>query len=173
MATDVITLLRVTLAGDDAAWQLVLMHFRQHTFTLEEEDQVHRYLRQAARQHHQATYLQAWLYDYGYGVPQNSDMAFLFMREAAARGNALATYEVGRRFLHGIGVEANADNARQWLTLAAGSPHYISAAMFELGWMYDEGSGVERDADLAMTWYMKAANKGHEKAKEKLARGRQ
>lgn len=78
------------------------------------------------------------------------------MREAAAKGHSLAIYEVGHRFLVGLGVEKNYQNALQWLEIAATSPHYIRPAMLDLSRMYDEGLGTDVDKDQAKLWKEKA-----------------
>ncbi len=152
--------LRKAVSGDNNSIQAILHSFKERKLSSEEQEQVHIYIKQAARTSHHAIYLRAMLYDYGYGVRQSSDMAFILMREAAAKGNASATYEIGHRYLEGIGVERNYDNALQWLKLAAGSPYYVADAMHDLGVMYERGLGVAVDGGVAETWHQKAAQKG-------------
>lgn len=167
MAKDLMQLLRNAVAGNAFAVQTIFVFFQQNSLTPDEQASVHLYLHQASRQNHHAIYFQALLYDHGYGVKRDLDMAFLLMREAAAKGNAKATYEIGHRFLIGKGVEKNYENAFQWLEVAASSPHYEPDAMYDLGEIYEQGLGVETDLILASEWYNKAARKGHIKAKEK------
>jgi TPR repeat protein len=161
-------LLRKVPSGDASVLKTLLDYFKEQKLSNEEREQVHLYLKEAVRQSHHAVYFLALLYDNGYGVKQNLDMAFVLMREAAAKGNSLAIYEVGHRFLIGTGVEPNYESALQWLNTAAGSPYYVADAMYDLGLMYEKGLGVAHGLLLAKDWYNKAAQKGSEKAKEKL-----
>jgi TPR repeat protein len=168
MVDDFPQLIKKAATGDDAAMEALLMHFKQQTITVPEQEQLHLFLKQASRLDHHAIYLRGLLYEHGYGVKQDLDMAFLLMREAASKGNASAIYGVGRYFLLGIGVTKNHTGALQWLQVAAESPHYIADAMYHLGRMYEEGLGVEVDMIQAKKWYEKAAEKGHVAAKTKL-----
>ncbi len=168
MIQDLPQLLRNISSGDITAINTLLDYFKEHILSTEEQEQIHLYLKQASRQSYHVIYFLALLYDNGYGVKQNFDMAFVLMREAAAKGHSLATYEIGHRFLMGIGVEINDEAAFQWLTIAAGSPHYVADAMYDIGTMYEQGLGVGPDSQQAREWYEKAAKKGHVKAKEKL-----
>jgi TPR repeat protein len=153
--------LQKAASGDTLSIQNILIYFKEQKLTPDEQEKIHIYLKQAAKQSHYAIYLRALLYDNGYGIKQDHDMTFLLMREAAAKGNALAIYEVGHRFLEGIGVAKNHASALQWLTMAAGSPYYIADAMYDLGRIYEEGLSVTPDPVKARNWYEKAAQKGH------------
>lgn len=168
MIPELTSLLRKISSGDNTALQTILKAFTDQTISSNEQEQIHLYLKQAVRQSPHAIYFLALLYKHGFGVKQNLDMVFVLMREAAAKGHTLAIYEVGHCFLLGSGEETNYENARQWLGLAAGSPHYVAEAMYDLGVMYEEGLGVEKDLKQAKDWYEKAAKKGHERARGKL-----
>ncbi|RDI46885.1 tetratricopeptide repeat protein [Aquicella lusitana] len=169
MIEDFAQLIKQAAAGDEASVHRLLEHFRAQAISVEEQEQLQLYLKHAARQDHHAIYLQGILYEHGYGVAQDNDMAFLLMREAAGKGNAKATYEVGRHYLQGIGVSQHYESAFQWLSRAAGSPHYVPEAMYDLARLYENGWGVAPDANEARVWYEKAASKGHEAAKKALA----
>lgn len=158
-------LLRKTVEGDDVSLSILLIHFKEHTLSIQEQEQTHAYLKQAAHSHHHAIYLRGLLYEYGYGVKQDFTMSFLFMREAASKGHAKAIYEIGHHFLQGLGVEKNETHALQWLTRAAESPYYVAEAMFDLGLMYEQGLGVEVDLKQAEKWYEQAAQKSMHKKK--------
>lgn len=168
MIEDFPQLIKKAAAGDDSAIDTIIIYFKEQAVSVEEQEEIHIYLKHAEHQSHHAIYFRALLYDYGYGVKQDSDMAFILLREAAAKGNSKAAYEVGRHFLEGIGIEKNDDNAIQWLKLAAGSPHYVREAMYDLGRMYEQGLGAQADPAKAKEWYEKAAKKGHAGAREKL-----
>jgi TPR repeat protein len=169
MIEDFPDLLKRAVAGDESAIELLLHYFQDQSITATEQESAHAYLKQAARQNHHAIYLRGLLYEYGYGVKQDLDMSFLLMREAASKGNEKATYEVGKHFLEGMGVEKNYENAFQWLKIAAGGPYYIRDAMYSLAQMYEQGWGVDPDPAKALEWYEKAAQKGHQGAKGKIS----
>jgi len=152
--------------GDENAWQALLKLFNDKLLSVQDLEQLHIYIRQLEKKNPHGIYIHGLLYDYGIGVKQDFELAFLYMREAAGKGHTAATYEVGNRFLQGIGMEKNYHNAFQWLTVAAQSPHYHPAAMNYLGVMYEQGLGVEKDPDKAQQWFEKAAIKGYGKAQE-------
>lgn len=153
MAIDrIIELLRDSVAGNQAAFAELLASYQTNSISQAGSEQIHLYLKAFSGKTPQAIYLRAFLYDYGYGVRVDFAMAFLLMREAAAKGHSLAIYEVGHRFLEGRGVEQNYQNALQWLELAAGSPHYIKLAMLDLSTMYERGWGVEVNIEKSKEW---------------------
>lgn len=163
MTEEIITLLKKAVDGDLTSFDVIIKKFQDQQLSVTEQEEIHLYLKQISQNNFHAIYLRGLLYDAGYGVTQDFTAAFLLFREAAAKGHALAIYEVGHHFLLGHGVEKDNASAEQWLSLAAGSPHYIPAAMYDLGMMY-EGSDVNKAKD----WYTQAAQKGHPLAKEKL-----
>lgn len=152
MMSSQFSLLREALTGDKIARDKFLATLATETLSTEEYEQIHLFLKQASREQPSAIYLRGLLYDKGYGVNADPDMAFLLMREAAAKGNSLAIYEVGHRFLMGVGVPTNYISARQWLVTAAESPHYIKEAMIDLATIYEQGLGVEVDYEQAKDW---------------------
>lgn len=163
-------ILKAAVAGDQVASKKLLDLLSAQQLTVIEYEQIHIYLKASAQKYHQAIYLRGLLHEHGYGVKQDLDMSFILHREAAAKGNSFSTYEVGRHYLEGIGVDQHYENALQWLKVAAGSPHYVASAMFDLGRIYESGFGVDADLTLAVFWYEKAAKKGHVGAQQKLAK---
>jgi TPR repeat protein len=89
------------------------------------------------------------------------------LRERAESGNPTAQYELGRQFLHGVGVACDYAEAERWLRLAA--THEVAGAQFCLGYMYDEGKGLSRDPGEAARWYEAAAARGDSDAQHNLA----
>ncbi|EKD72889.1 MAG: hypothetical protein ACD_45C00547G0004 [uncultured bacterium] len=160
MTIELLPLLKNVCAGDESAWLTLKNDFLEKKLSAEEQTQVYLYIKQAAKTNVVAIYIHALLYDHGFGTKQDSEMAFLLMRAAAAEGHSAATFEVGRRFLYGIGIERNLESAFQWLTMTATSPHYHPAAMYHLGLMYEQGLGVPRDPAKAKEWQDKAREKG-------------
>jgi Ca2+-binding RTX toxin-like protein len=77
----------------------------------------------------EARYRLALLQDGGFGGAQDKASAIDNFREAAAKGNAAAMYELGRHYLQGDGVDHNAASAYFWLqaALQLGNPNLLPA----------------------------------------------
>lgn len=161
MVADFLQLLKKVCEGDTQAWQTLHKLFVEHALSADEQTQAFTYVRRTAKTNVYAIYAQALFYDNGLGTKQDFEMAFIVMREAATHGHADAIFEVGRRFLYGIGVEKNYESALRWLMLAASSPHYHPGAMYHLGLMYEQGLGVQQDAEQAQKWMREAEEKGY------------
>ena len=56
----------------------------------------------------------------GQGIAKDERQAFLYYMEAALLGDKGAIYEVGRCFFHGVGVAADKEVARVWLSRSEG-----------------------------------------------------
>lgn len=153
MIPDFVKLLRLTTESDESAWKSLEGHFQAKTISDEETLQVVVYFKQMSKRFPHATYIRAFLFDHGYGEKPDPEMAFILMREAAAKGHPGAMYEVGRRFMEGLGIEQHYGNAAQWLTAAAKSPYFYAPAMNLLGLMYEKGLGVDPDSEKAQEWY--------------------
>jgi TPR repeat protein len=161
MMTDFTQLLKKVSEGDKPAWEQLKKFFVEKALSPAEQAQVFSYIKNASKTNVYALYVLGLLHDLGLGTRQDYEMAYIVMREGAAHGYSVAIFEVGRRFLLGIGIEANYQNALQWLTLAASSPHYHPAAMYFVGLMYEKGLGVKQDSVQAKKWMEKAAAKGY------------
>ena len=61
-------------------------------------------------------------YDKGYGVKENDKKAFELYQKAARQDYAKAMYQLGKCYLKGKGVTANADEARKWIKRAVNDP---------------------------------------------------
>ena len=129
----------------------------------------------------QRLYIQAEKYYRG----QNFAKAFEFYQKAAKKGEAEATYSLGRMFEKGEGAAKNNEKALFWYRRAAelGSENAERAikgqeerlknelevkalqdgadAQYHLGKRFYDGDGVERDYKEAFKWYRKAAESGH------------
>lgn len=163
-----IQLIKKAAAGNIEATYVLFYFFQEKKFSHSELNDMYQYVKHLTQQNPHAIYLHALFYDYGFAVKKDVDMAFILMREAAAKGHIKAIYEVGRRFLYGMGVEKHVEKAFQWLKLAAESPNYVPEAMYELGYMYEQGEWVAIDLQQAREWYEKAAARGSRAAKTKL-----
>lgn len=73
-----------------------------------------------------------------------------------------AQFLLGKRYLHGNGVDQSYTLAAKWLTRAADQDH--TNAQYEKGLLYKEGNGVKRDYQSAYDCFLKAAQKKHTKA---------
>ena len=109
-------------------------------------------------------------YEHGRGVKLDKKKAFKHFQMAADRGCATAQYNVGYCYADGDGVIQDYAEAFRFFKLAANQG--FTEAEFNLGCMYEDGDVVARDSDTAeaIRWYERAAAKGHEKAKDALAR---
>ena len=161
MIEDLLSLLKKIAEGDAFAWEALKKLFHENNLTAEAQFQAFSYMKQMAKSNVYAMYAQALFYDEGLGTKPDLEMALILMREAAGLGHTAATFEVGRRFLYGIGIAQNYQQAFLWLNRAAESPHYYPAAMFHIGLMYEKGWGVAVDTAKAKDWMDRAAAKGY------------
>ena len=96
-----------------------------------------------------------------------SNVGNILLRQAAARGNLSALFEVGRIYTDGNGIERDLTEAAKWYRLAAERGH--GPAQYRLGNFYEKGHGMARDIDQAMVWYRLAAKQGNALAMHNLA----
>lgn len=132
------------------------------------------------------------MYENGWGVEADSDMALRYYEQGARQGDldsvnslralknkaykaefdtllpkaesgdAVAQNRVGEMYEFGQGVERNGDTAFQWYSRAAEQGNVT--AWHNLGRAYNFGTGVAQDYAKAEEWYIKAAERGHQKA---------
>ncbi|WGD30024.1 hypothetical protein AncyloWKF20_20110 [Ancylobacter sp. WKF20] len=89
------------------------------------------------------------------------------LRSAALAGDPAAGYEIGHRFLDGIGVTASPARAAEWFEFAAANGSVPAA--YRLGAIYEKGlDGVARDVARARQLYEQAANAGNVRAMHNL-----
>lgn len=91
----------------------------------------------------------------------------LALREAAARGNPQAQFEVAAVYGEGRLVQKNEAEAARWYERAAAQG--FAPAQYRLGNLYEMGTGVEKDLDQAKLWYQRAAEAGNRMAMHNLA----
>lgn len=92
----------------------------------------------------------------------NFSSAALYLKSAADRGSAAASYEVGLMYKSGSGVAASTTSAFTYMKTAAEAG--FSKAFRELGEMYHGGRGTDKDRSEAEYWYRKAADAGDARA---------
>jgi localization factor PodJL len=98
-------------------------------------------------------------------LPSSMDTAKL--GSAAASGDALAQFEIARRFAEGKGVVQDHKQAFVWYERAA--TRGLALAQFCLGAYYERGVGTDPDRERARVWYRRAAEQGYAKAMHNLA----
>jgi len=100
-----------------------------------------------------------FLYDNGYGVPQDDGAAARWYRLAAEQGHNLAQRRLGLLHEQGRGVPQDYGAAARWYRLAAEQGNAL--AQVSLGFMYDKGQGVLQDYVQAHMWVNLAGAQGH------------
>ncbi len=98
-------------------------------------------------------------------IPEEAGPAAL--REAAAKGDARALFEVGNRYMEGRGVAADFAKAAKWYEISAGQG--FAPAQYRLGNFNEKGLGMPRDLEKAKTWYQLSAQQGNASAMHNLA----
>jgi TPR repeat protein len=98
----------------------------------------------------------------GYGRPKDAVESLRLHREAAARGNADAMFEIYVLLSTGQGAEKDEATALEWCQKAASQGH--ARACYNLGAFYATGRGVEKDAAQSVAWYERASEAGHGRA---------
>ena len=106
-------------------------------------------------------YFLGWMYQFGYGVPQNDRNAFLHFYKAAMGGHVPSQTKVGYFYDRGIGTAQKPDDeiANGWYKTAANSGD--EQAQYNLGLQFEFGRGLELNLVEAANWYEKAANQSH------------
>jgi localization factor PodJL len=89
------------------------------------------------------------------------------LREAAAKGDPKALFEIGNRYTDGRGVQSDYAKAAQWYELAAAKG--FAPAQYRLGNFNEKGLGMPRDTAKAKEWYSQAAEQGNASAMHNLA----
>jgi localization factor PodJL len=89
------------------------------------------------------------------------------LRNAAAKGQAAAEFEVGTRQIEGRGVPQNTEAGLRWLERAAEAG--LAPAHFRIAGLYEKGIGVKKNLSIARRHYIAAADKGNAKAMHNLA----
>lgn len=92
----------------------------------------------------------------------------VLLKDRAEEGEPEAQFELGRRYLQGVGLERNDIMALHWVRAAAEQGY--ARAQAGLGWMYAVGRGVERDETQSFVWYERAAKEGYPVAQRMLGK---
>ncbi len=97
----------------------------------------------------------------------DEEIGSMSLRQAAARGDAAAQFEVAARYMDGTGVRPDLKEAVRWYEKAAAKG--LAPAQYRLGSLYEKGRGVAKNLETARLWYVRAAEKGNAKAAHNLA----
>jgi TPR repeat protein len=106
--------------------------------------------------------------DDGYAAYERGDYtaAKRIWTPLAERGDALAQYNLGLLYHHGLGVERGLFQAAKWYVRAAENGD--ADAQNAIGDLYVAGLWGKKDYAKAATWYELAAEQGHVEAQRKL-----
>ena len=100
-------------------------------------------------------------------IEPNPIDGIFWLNKSAEKGNQDAIYCLAMCYLHGLGVEKNAEKAAQLFFTVAVKGY--ASAQNELGKLYEEGEGVNKNGNEAFKWYSKSAEHGFAKAQVNLA----
>ena len=113
-----------------------------------------------------AYYNMGFMYEKGYGVPQDGKRAILWFKEAADRGLTLAEYTLGLMYYTGRLVRQDFTTASHHF-LNAGNKGY-PLAEYAVGDMLENGYGFQKNIERAKTFFRRAAGRGYPPAIKKL-----
>jgi localization factor PodJL len=98
----------------------------------------------------------------------SADVGPIALREAAAKGENKALFEIASRYADGRGVAKDAKKAFEWFQKAADAG--FAPAQFRVGSYYEKGIGVDqRSPQKAKEFYQLAAEQGNASAMHNLA----
>ena len=104
-----------------------------------------------------------FLYDNGYGTPQDHKAAIKWFAKSAEQGNADAQNNLGDMYYNGDGTPQYYKAAIKWYTKSA--EQGFAAAQYNLGVMYEKGEGTPQDYVMAHMFFNIASADGYEDAK--------
>lgn len=96
-------------------------------------------------------YAMGVLYENGFGVTKDPQLAAAWYLKSAEQGNTDAQYNLGAMNEHGVGMAVNYPEAARWYRPAAEQGDID--ALSNLGVLYQHGQGVQQDTVLAMALY--------------------
>lgn len=100
-----------------------------------------------------------FMFQHGYGVPQDNKTALRYYREAARDGNGYALAMLGRMYLHGWSVQQSSREAYKYFTKSAETQN--PDGLLQLGLLYLHGDGAKRDFAKAQLYFSRAAQQGN------------
>ena len=98
---------------------------------------------------------------------EKTSQQFIFAKNAAAKGNARAQFDLAMMYSKGNGVRKNEKLAFNYFHKAA--RNNLVEAKFQMGLNFAQGRGVKKQEQLAKYWFKLAAKAGHSRAMAYLA----
>jgi len=95
-------------------------------------------------------------------IPQNYELAAMWLRKAADKGQGAAQNALGTIYQIGHGVDRDEKQAAAWYRKAAERGN--ADGQYNLGNLYYYGGGVARDYAQAAVWFRKAGDQGRQDA---------
>ncbi len=96
-----------------------------------------------------------------------AEVGNIVLRQAAAKGDGKALFEVARRYTEGEGVTRDLSEASKWYELSAGADY--APGQYRYANFLEKGHGGNSDIAGAAKWYQKAAENGNALAMHNLA----
>lgn len=96
------------------------------------------------------------------------------LQEESENGNTLATFDLGRIYADGLGVEMDGEKARKYYEKALADFHFVENkkpwkyTQYRIGKMYARGLGTEQNHEVAADWFTKSANQKYKFAEYSL-----
>lgn len=145
-------------------WQVITERkFKQLKITSREQIEAFQEYKHARQNDPKAQLNLGVMFEEGYTVPQNYNLAVLWYTKAAYNELPEAQYNIGRMYHTGKGVPQDYNQAVKWYKKAAFQNH--PEAQYNLGLMYANGEGVILDNYEAYAWLQIAIYNGVQKAK--------
>jgi len=142
-----------------------LYQIGDHFYSIEEFDKAFTYFTRSAQlntetDEHKSLSLNklGTMFRYGYGVPQNMDVAIDFYMKSAKLGNSESMFALG--WIHQKGLNSTKDptKAAQWYKQGALLGNHN--CQLNLGCLYDRGKGVIKSSKKALYWFTEASKQG-------------
>ena len=107
-----------------------------------------------------------YMYDYGYGVPEDKIEAVKWYSQAAVQGNAVSQNNLGLLYSKGVGLAQDLEMSADWFRMAAVQGNAMGQN--NLGLSYLRGSGVSKNEGRAVKWFLQSAQQGFAPAQNNL-----
>jgi TPR repeat protein len=105
--------------------------------------------------------LLGWMYEKGYQVEQNDNLAFKWYQHAAKQGEVLAQNSVAIMYKNGWGIDKNEPKAIHWFAMSATQGY--AEAQYNLAMMF-QNSAQLNNQEKAEYWLNKSAKQGYLRA---------
>ena len=107
-----------------------------------------------------------YIYEHGFGVPQDFKKAFEYYQLSASQGNSRGQNNLGCAYACGQGVKQNYKMVFKYYQLSADQGN--SCGQNNLGDEYYNGEGIEKDFKMAFKYYKLSADQGNSYGQNEL-----